>query len=327
MNHIFSTKSPIIIKKLILLDGYPRTGKYFVGKLIAGLKGIEVFQSISVIEQLSFMHRMGGIKEDAAICLIRSVLGEFAYNMVIGRYLNQRYDDASSIYNSYKFDEYLKRSLNSDRNELLKNYYKEGRSSLFLTHEALPNVQIFFKSYPDLKMINLIRHPVDVIHSWYLRGWGRRFGTDPVATTPLLNGPDGAVPWFAYGWKEEYYSISETDRVIKSIYTLTEKCKEAYNSLLQVQKDQILFVRYENMVEKTDEVIQSIYSFLDTGPSDYMDQIKARERCPCTLPPGDREAKTNAIKEKATIRYFNLMLNMVEEYEDKENIYKLDVNE
>jgi len=320
---MFFTNSPIIIKKLILLDGYSRTGKFFVGKLIAGLKGIEVFQSVSVIEQLPFVHSLGGIKEDAAISLIRSILGEFAYNMVIGRYLNQRYDDASSIYNSCEFDEYLKRSLNRDRSALLRNYLKEGRSSLFLTHETLPNVQIFFKSYPDLKMINLIRHPVDVIHSWYLRGWGRRFGTDPVATTPLLNGPDGAVPWFAYGWKEEYYSISEADRVIKSIYTLTEKCKEAYNSLLQVQKDQILFVRYENMVEKTDEVIQSIYSFLDTGPSDYIDQIKVRERCPRTLPPGDREAKTNSIKEKASIECFSLMLKMVEEYENKENIYNV----
>jgi hypothetical protein len=323
MDHIFCTKMPIIIKKLVLLDGYSRTGKFFVGKLIAGLKRIEVFQSVNVMDQLSFIHRMGGIKEDAAICLIRSVLGEFAYNMVIGRYLNHRYDDASSIYNSCEFDEYLKRSLNRDRSALLSNYLKEGRSSLFLTHEALPNVQIFFKSYPDLKMINLIRHPVDVIHSWYLRGWGRRFGTDPVATTPVLNGPDGPVPWFAYGWKEEYYSISETDRVIKSIYTLTEKCKETYNSLFQVQKDQILFVRYENMVEKTDEVIQSIYSFLDTELSDYMDQIKVRERCPRTLPPGDREAKINAIKEMASIEYFNLMLKIVEEYENKENVYKV----
>jgi len=292
--HYFSTDRETVVKRVVFIDGLTRAGKLFLGKILSTLKNMENFQAINTIQQIPYIQRLGGMSEDAAIALIRALVDESAYNLAVGRYLNMRYSDASSICHSVEFDEYMRRSLTLDREKLLNSYY-EDRTSLFVLHETLSNVDVLFKAYPDLMMINLLRHPIDVIHSWYLRGWGHRYGSDPTSLKPSLKGINQPVPWFAYEWKEEYETISEIDRIIKSIAVLTEMGKEAHNHLTEEYKRQILFVRYENVVERTHDTVKSICSFLKMDPSDKMPQILARERCPKEISLQNREKKSEKI--------------------------------
>jgi len=322
MNEIFTPRDEPLVKKIIFINGITRTGKFFLGKIISGLKDIDYFQYVSVLEHVPFMQRLGCIDEKAAISLMQVQADEHIYNMRVGRSLNLRFDDASSIYNSLIVNEYLTRSLTPLSEEFIDDIKNKNTMPLFILHHSLPNINIFFKTFPDIKWINLIRHPIDIIHSWHLRGWGRRAASDPFSFELVIKGPGQPVPCYAYEWEAEYEKSSEMDRIIKSINRLTGMCTQSYYSLTNKQKQRILSVRYENMVEHTHREIESLCSFLGTEPSEGMPVILARERCPKEISLERRKQKMEDIRGVASKEAFELMMHLACEYEGKENPYQ-----
>ena len=126
--------------------------------------------------------------ESAAISLLQIHLDEHSYNQFIGRNLNFRFDDGSSINKSPIADKYKSR-----QNEVIPENVpividKLGWYFPFIIHEGLPHIEIYFKAFKGLKWIELVRHPIDLVHSWYKRKLVNRFGEDPLAFIPTLKG-------------------------------------------------------------------------------------------------------------------------------------------
>ena len=82
-----------------------------MGKIVSSFIVIENFQYASVIEQILYMQNIGAITKDGAIALTKSQVDENGYNMLLGRNLNLREDDATSIYNNLEYKKYLKRGV------------------------------------------------------------------------------------------------------------------------------------------------------------------------------------------------------------------------
>lgn len=317
MNEILMADKEPLIKNPIFLNGVSRTGKLFLGKIVAGLEGIEHFQSAIVLEHVPYIVRMGRMSEDAAIALLRVNVDESTYNMGIGRNLNLRFDDASSLFNSPELNEYLRRALTPLNEELVGRITRGDQPPVFILHSSLPNIGILFKAFPAMKWINLVRHPIDVIHSWYLRGWGKRLMSDPLSFVPVIAGVSSPVPWYASGWMKEYEALSEMDRIVKSIAVLTELGEETYNTqLTNEQQKRILFVAYEDVVENTMDVIKKMGVFLGTQPSKGMPSILAKEKCPGKLAPEKRNKKLQDIQEHASNEMYDLAMNLTSKYEE-----------
>jgi hypothetical protein len=324
---LFTREQPLV-RNLLILDGFTRAGKFFLGKIVGGLKDADYFQSVSALEQIPFLHRLGAITENGAVALFRKILDEHAYNARIGRNLNTRTVDASSIFNSHEFGVFLRRAaspfgaINMDAQEIVDSFRQGRRWSVFVTHETLPNAGILFQAYPGLRMINLLRHPADLIHSWFVRGWGRRFGNDPLAFTPVIDGPGGPTPWQAYGYQAEYEKMNEAERVIRDVAALTEFSATAYGSLDAARKSQILFVRYENLVEKPHEEIARMNAFLGTEASEGMPAILAREKCPGTVSLEKRRSKAGELAAKSGPAMAALLRRLSDAYESMPNPYE-----
>ena len=152
------------LTRSILPDGIGCAGKFLLGKIVSGFDGVEHFQYVSLLEHIPYFERLGCISEDAAASLLQVNIDQSAYEMRIGRSLNFRYEDASSSYNSHDLNVYLKRSVSKISEDIVGKMASEGRYSPFITHETLPNVRILFKAFPKLRVIHLIRHPVDLVH-------------------------------------------------------------------------------------------------------------------------------------------------------------------
>lgn len=327
-NGTFHIQDPTLVQNMLILDGFTRAGKFFLGKIVGGLRNADYFLSVSALEQIPFLHRLGAMTENGAVALFRKVADESAYNIRIGRNLNTRTTDASSVYNSHEFGEYLRRAaspfgaINMDAEAIVASFRGDGRWSVFVTHETLPNAGIPFKAFPGLKMINLLRHPVDIIHSWFVRGWGRRFGNDPLSFTPVINGVSAPVPWHAQGYRAEYEAMNEAERVIRSIATLTEFSGRAYQALSPAQKSAILFVRYEDLVENPHPEIARLSAFLGTEPSDGMGAILARERCPGRISLENRRRKAGELTAKSGSAMAALLAGLAQDYESNANPYE-----
>jgi len=261
---------------------------------------------------------LGFIKEDAAISLLQINIDEHAYNMLVGRNINLRYDDGSSVTNSLESELYITRANLPVDNHSIRNKINHGKSRLspFITHETFPNIKIFFKAFPKIKIVLLKRHPIDVVHSWLLRGWGSRYKEiDILAFIPLIKNDEYQFPWYVNGWEKEYYNSTEVERIIKCVNVLMNLEDETYKSLTKDQQKQVLIIHYENLLEQTEKEIHRMERFFNTKASNRMHAIMLRENCPTQISLDKRVNKMNEISKKVSKKYANLLLSKAEDYE------------
>lgn len=304
-----------LVNRPLFLNGITRAGKFLLGKLVACVKTVEYYQYVSVLEHLPFLQKMGLIDEEAAVALMRVHVDEHSYNYVIGRNLNARLSDASSVYNAPQFERYLSRSLTEDIPALLDRFRSEKALPCFIIHEMLPNISIYFKAFPEVRIIDLHRHPVDLAHSWFRRGWGTRHLDDPLSFAPIIRGNRKGIPWYAASWKEEYEQASPMDRVIRSISFLTEEGEKTYRSLPSSNQKKMIRITYEALVEEPEKCVERIAAFLDTPVLDALRMVMAREKVPQKISLESRKKKLAELEQNASQEALILLHRLVKEYE------------
>ena len=91
-----------------------------------------------------------------------------------------------------------------DRDKIVEHLSDKNHNFLFVLHNSLANANIMFKAFPDLKIIHLIRHPIDLIYSWMMKDYGK-IGLNSnadlfkkIGVHPSIAGMNGPLPWYIY---------------------------------------------------------------------------------------------------------------------------------
>lgn len=290
---------PAIVDELIVLDGLTRSGKFLLGKIVSNFQNVEYFQYPAAMEHIPYLYKMGMLDRDNAIAYLKINANMSTYDMGVGRYLNTRVDDNSSILNATDYKEYVARTVAPDGNIAMERFKQLKRVPSVLTHEVLPLVDLYLEAFPYMKMINIKRHPVDLAHSWHSRRLGERFGADPLTFTPTFDYEGHALPWFMMEWQEQFAKMKPVERVVKSITSLYRFDQKALESLdNQVKEKSIFEVSYENLIEKPLETVSLMGAFIGQVPHSNMDTILKRERCFRKLLIEDRKNKYDEIRNE-----------------------------
>ena len=325
--HQIAPRRKELIKNLVLLEGHTRAGKFLLGKILDGFEKVEHFQYVGLMEQLPFLQRLGFMTRDAAVSLLKITVDENAYHLRLGRNLNFRHGDHSSLLNSFEMSRYLQRSFAADGNGLLKEMKEDGRHSVFIAHETLPNIDLFFEAFPKIKIISVQRHPVDIIYSWWKRQWCLREPYDPLYFQSCIKVGENSIPWFAYDWSAEYVRMSRPiDRIIKSVKKLEEMARVNYCLLSRKQQRRILFITHEQLIEDSWKTVDKIGKFLEINSTDFMGVILEREKCLRKIPIEQRQKKIEELRSKASKAMFKEMMtlsNVYEKYSYENTIHKL----
>lgn len=305
-----------LVENLLIIEGITRSGKFLLANILSGLEDIEPPQYSGLIEQIPFLTASGFIKEDAAKQLLRCEIDMRCYEMLIGRNLNYRLSDKSSIYNVPNYQKFLDRAKRPQGEIVLKEFNKKAIYNLFILHESMANIEIYFKTFPRMKCISIVRNPFDLAFSWYKRGLGKRWGTDPVLfQIPFTKGSGGKVfPWFAVGWEDLYLELDEVNRSILSIKSLVEIARKSYHALPADIKKRILVISFEGLIADPASEITKISSFLDKKPLPEMKEILKREKLPVKVQKNKQERKLNEIKNLAKKEYLDGLLNLQTNY-------------
>ncbi|UCD54956.1 MAG: sulfotransferase domain-containing protein [Candidatus Omnitrophota bacterium] len=314
-NRVALGKRPRLIENVLLIEGIARAGKFLLANCLCAINDVEHTCSNGLLDNIPFMVKFKLLTPEAAEALIQNIIDNSGYDIMIGRNLNFRYDDKSCIYNSPRLKEYLDRSLNSDRDVIVEQIKNKRRYFMHIVHQGFPNIEIFLRMYSKIKVIRIERHPVDLVYSWFQRGFGRRLGRDARLFIIPIQGIKGPIPWFAHEWAEDYENSSEMDRVIRFLYYINEKSKEAYVNLNMEDKKKIHTVSYERLLTETDEEMKKISIFLDKKILPGIELVKARERIPAPNPALVRNKKMNFIKKQTTPKIFSALMAMENGYE------------
>ncbi len=302
------------VKKLLLVEGISRSGKFLMADLLGGLEGIEAVQYYGLLEHIPFLEKFGLMDRKTASEILKCEIDTHAYEMAIGRNFNHRKTDKSSIHKNPHAAKFLKRPEQSDLEKLLAEYRKQDPYSFFVMHELIPNAKIFFETFPNLKIVSLQRSPVELVDSWYRRGLAKRLGDDPTLFIIPFKKGKAKFPWYAVGQEKEYSQLTDMDRTIFAIERIVSLYAEGLKKLNKKEQAQILFVRYEDIMTDTKVVVKKISNFLGKKPVKQLAAVLKRERLPNLAYRGTREQKLQSIKKLASPSYFKRLQKLEAKY-------------
>ena len=150
----------------------------------------------------------------------------------------------------------------------------------------------------------MIKDPVDLIFSWYIRGWGGRFTTDPRGGCFTYQSNVGITPWYNLYIDGEYNELKPMDRIIHLIEGNYLNTFKNYNEMEGKKKKQILWLVLEEFVTNTEENIVRIENYLGVKRTKYTPKQLKIERCPRVLNKEERKKKLELIKSKASANAF-----------------------
>jgi hypothetical protein len=140
-----------LVDNPLLVEGISRSGKFLLANILHGFQGVEHVQCYGILDHISYLENFGFIKRNAAQEMLQSEIDIHCYEMLIGRNLNFRISDKSSIFNDPRSGAYKKRCIEPDGNPVIEKYRKKNLCSMFVVHEIMYNVKMFIDTFPQLR--------------------------------------------------------------------------------------------------------------------------------------------------------------------------------
>tara|TARA_Y100000739_G_C20606738_1_gene466028 strand:+ start:230 stop:1264 length:1035 start_codon:yes stop_codon:yes gene_type:complete len=263
----------------IIIDGFSGSGKILIAELLKAVNSTEISKWELSYDYIPILYSFGNIEKKAATSTLRTIFDEITYTMSIGRELNLRPKDLQFALRHPKWIKYLKAMLN--------NAYKDK----YIEEELAPNMNIpiivhmstFNNSliedtfHENIKLIYTFRDPLFILETY--SSYIDRIGNDPREFTPKISSKIIDLPWYAYGWEEEYIKINNTEKSILLIERCFNFVSEKIDQLFDKEIYKLIF--FENITLNTDEIFLELVDFLGlTYNKEIYKKIKIKNKLP-----------------------------------------------
>ena len=182
---------------VVLIDGITRTGKTMLSPILTSLENVELHRIETNFDRIPRLYKLKKITRDAAVACLRLEMETKLYESMISRSINFRKSDNSGVFNQIKPFKYLKRLFAPEGDVVVEKILKEKPIFQVQTHDILGINSIYFDAFgKSLRIIEMLRHPIDSIFGNCRRGYGKREADDPrIFSLNILHGKK-LVPWY-----------------------------------------------------------------------------------------------------------------------------------
>ncbi len=300
---------------LMIIDGITRSGKFWLADFMGYFENVEPVIHEASMDYVAIRAFYNELDQDAAREILRNMVSNKCFSISIGRELNFRLADSSSIYHNPQRSKYLNRvhSL-PDRNfENLKTVDYTEVTFPILSHDWLSIWGVQQEAFPDIKIVRVERNPVDLVYAWLDTG----IGLGQMAFGHRLEYNNKTYPWFAMDFCDKYDQLTDAERIILSISYL---CNSAWANIkrLKEKRGSIICTSYERMGEQPEAEMNRISDFIGRKQLPVMDSFIAlqgrKNRSVEQLRIG-RERKINFIGERCSDSFMNMLTDLQQEYE------------
>ena len=294
---------PAVTEKILLIDGPSRAGKMMVGPLASNLSGIDYAHMFPTVDHVPILAKLGTMSADDAAAFLRLTVDHSVWDRMLGRHINIRPTDVWTVNRALNASEVMARVYRGDgstSDDILAEFRALGTRFAFVVHEMLPHYDVWFKAFPDVRILSTLRHPVDICDSWRRRGWGERWGVDPLAFIPVPATPHGPVPWFVLDDAERYIASSAIDRIIMGVLAIDREYREALAAMTAEERDKVKIVTFEKVATDPHGEMAMVADWLGCEVPDGMEVVYARERVPRDLESGAREEKWRLLEKEGS---------------------------
>lgn len=306
-----------VCQRAVFVDGLARTGKFLACRIISHLEKGEHAQYQATMEHMCYMFYVGSVSRETATSFLQFNTEEQTYNRMVGRFLNTRRDDASSIFLSPHHEEYIERASAPSGEIARKKFNEAGFIPVYPLHNGMVSGSLIFDAMPWAQLIHLCRHPINQTYKWFERGWGWRDIEDPLSFIPLIETHDGTVPWYAHNWAGQFLSGNAMERALDSVLKLQEADDNGFAQLSAEQSRNVLRLPLERLLSSPEEVIKEISNFLGSSPHKKMVAMLKEEGLPLRLDTNRRQEMLDEISNHASPDRVERLLKASKVFEQK----------
>jgi len=305
----------ILLQEFVLADGIGSSGKVMLSHIIASFKRAEKTRLDNLFDTVPRLYMLGKMSHDAAVIMLQTEADMQLYHTMISRGVNFRFKDGSGVFRNPHPWRYVRRLLARERGPAVERIRSQKPIFQNVPHDAVRNADILFDAFEErLRIVYIMRDPVEIIHDWYTRGFGTRIGTDPQEFQFSYDWRGNVVPLYAYGWEDEYLSMGAIERNIGMVRHHFRGNLESYSKLPPERKARVMFVLFDELAREPMPLCKEIASFLGTEATHRTKRALKRENCPRTVPNEEKLVKRQALEEGASEEYRRLLNELVEEY-------------
>ena len=302
-----------IARNVIAIDGISRCGKSILSSIIPSLEGVEQLRFITLLEHVVPALALGVMDKSCARSSMRTLMNEIAYDTMLSRNANFRPGDLSGITNYARPGIYVERLTREEGPPVIEELRNSSRMFPYMTHDMMVNLEYFDALEIDYRMVEMYRHPVDNLHSWYVRGWGERFGYDPQSFTLCIESGGQLLPWYCSGYAGEWLKMNSMERCIHTGLDLLRQSIAQHRKAPHSKR--IITITFENFVQNTQEEMDRLCAFLGTKASAWTPAFLDAARCPRVLDAKERARKMEDFRQGISAKLFNELMSMSEQYE------------
>ena len=300
------------LKNLVLVTGTHTSGKSMVSPVVASLSNVEMLRKIYYLDQLSILYNFKKINSEIARFFGQHILDLSYYEQLIGRNLNFRVEDETSVYQSKNPNLYKKRILSKRGAKVLAHHEKIGTHMLLDAHDGIwfhkfwENLKI-----KNLKIINIHRNPIDIVNSWINSDLGLA-ERQILCQIPLISKNNRVKPFYLYNNFRKNNLKNKTEVIIDMVDECVRREISAYRRIKYKKK--ILRINFDNFATNTDYNINEICNFLNLNKSNFTKKIMKKENLPRILDSFEKEEKLKKIKNKVDNKKFKKLLKLEKFY-------------
>jgi hypothetical protein len=278
------------------------SGKSLVLGLIEAFFSLQTtFKDFRIGHLLQLQHH-GLIDKELAASLLRYNVDFNFFDLQIGRGLNFRIGDETSVWRRINPAETFSLIAGASRSEPSPNEISE-HFSIFDCHNGLLFSEFISHAFPNSTMVNVIRSPISVIFSWVRDGLFEDFNLQkPNSQILQIRNHGGPVPLHASGWPNEFSRMRGPDRAVR-IFSEIHSQEISNKKKLQQLDIKYLDLVFEDILANPIKTIETLRAFihLDTLPS--LTKILERERVPRVTEIEEHDRKLIYIRKKLSPEY------------------------
>ena len=200
------TRSEYLAEQIVIVDGQPGCGKTLFSPIVAALDRVELLTYAYEMEYICSLRYLDKIAPDAAMSMVRMLTDLQLYNTMMGREVNFRPTDLSSIFMDANPWRYLRRIFMKGDETIPKRISKEKPVLHLTTHNLLAIGEPVFQALGNrLVFIEIVRHPLYMIKQQDLN------------MQKLIGNPRDFIIYFRHGQQDvPFWVKGEEDRFIQS---------------------------------------------------------------------------------------------------------------
>lgn len=273
-------RDPHILDKVVFVGGHPGCGKTMLTPIIGSLDRVEIMKYNYALEHICCLRLLDKVDAETSKVMVKMLTDLDIYHMMMSRETNFRFKDLSSIFKNPRKWRYIQRLFLKGDEATIPRIKKERPILHHCVHNLLVISPSLFEALGErMRLITIVRHPLYMIIQWYL--YVEHYGKDPRDFTIWISHETGkAVPFFARGWEEKYFSSGAMDKSIYSIEHLSNLEDQVLEAMTDDQRSQTLVIPFEYFVFNPWPYMERIEAMLGTKRTRATLREMKRQRVP-----------------------------------------------